>query len=398
MTRHEGLSQWETIVSTQLPHLSKPQAIVLAMWSFGMVTARSCGLSSVACFLAELLGTSEDTMRQRLREWYRGAEDKKGKKRRELDVETCFVPLLRWILSWWAADEKRLALAMDATNLGQQFTVLCISVVYRGCAIPVAWVIVAQQEKGAWKPHWLRLFELLRDAVPSDWAVIVLADRGLYASWLYRAIIDLRWHPFLRINCAGKFRRAGESEFQWLNTLSKTPGCEWSGRVICFVEHTIDCTLLVRWDEKYADPWLIVTDLPPSQANIAWYGMRAWIECGFKDVKRGGWQWQQTRITDPDRAARFWLAIAVATLWTVSVGGDAELDLPASTLDELPETHVARRKSSGRSRPRLLSCFRRGCLVIVSALIRNLSLPTGLFTPQPWPPLTTSLAIEKTYP
>jgi hypothetical protein len=41
--------------------------------------------------------------------------------------------------------------------------------------------------------------------------------------------------------------------------------------------------------------------------------MRTWIECGFKDTKRGGWQWHQTKMKDPERAARLWVAIAVAT-------------------------------------------------------------------------------------
>lgn len=398
MTRHEGLSQWETVVSTHLPHLSKPQATVLAMWSFGMVMSQSCGLSTVVCCLAELLRKSEGAMRQRLREWYKDAEDKKGVQRCELDVSTCFVPLLRWVLSWWAVDEKRLALAMDATSLGQRFTVLTISVVYRGCAIPVAWVVVAQQQKGAWKPHWLALFERLSDAVPQDWTVIVLADRGLYAAWLYKAIVDLHWHPFLRINSRGKFHLVGDNQFQWLHTLFTEPGSEWSGRVICFTEHSLNCTLLLRWDDHYADPWLIITDLYPQQACVAWYGMRAWIECGFKDTKRGGWQWQHTRITDPDRATRFWLPIAVATLWVVSVGGAADVALPASSLEQLPETHIARRKASARSRPRLLSCFRRGCLVILVALVNSLRLPVGRFTPEPWPTRLEYSVVKKTYP
>jgi hypothetical protein len=46
--------------------------------------------------------------------------------------------------------------------------------------------------------------------------------------------------------------------------------------------------------------------LAPEQADVCWYGLRAWIECGFKDAKRGGWQWQQTHITDPARTTRFW--------------------------------------------------------------------------------------------
>ncbi len=128
-----------------------------------------------------------------------------------------------------------------------------------------------------------------------------------------------------------------------------------------------------------------MTDLAPESAEIAWYGMRSWIECGFKDAKRGGWQWHQTKMTDPARAERLWLAIAVATLWVVSVGGEADASLPTSTLDALPETHVARRTRRNASRPRLLSCFARGLLTIVAALIRGEGVVLGRFVPQVWP-------------
>src|SRR5437763_12433616 len=199
MSRRKALSQWEDTVSTHLPHLSRPQAHVLALWSFGMVLAKSCGITSVAALLAELLGSSACTLRQQLREWCYDAQDKKGKHRQEVDVTLCFAPLLRWILSKWPKAECRLALAMDASTLSDRFTVLCISVLYKGCAIPVAWAIVPAWGKGAWRPIWLDLFDLLAESVPSDWTVLVLADRGLYARWLYQHLQRLGWHPFLRI-------------------------------------------------------------------------------------------------------------------------------------------------------------------------------------------------------
>ena len=90
---------------------------------------------------------------------------------------------------------------------------------------------------------------------------------------------------------------------------------------------------------------------------MVWYSMRTWIEGGFKDTKRGGWQWHQTKMTDPARASRLWLAIAVATLWVVSVGGEADATQPCSGLEALPERHIARRTATKRSRPRLQSCF-----------------------------------------
>jgi len=55
MSQLDTLSQWEKTVSTHLPHLSRPQAYVLALWSYGMVLAKSCGITSVAALLADLL-------------------------------------------------------------------------------------------------------------------------------------------------------------------------------------------------------------------------------------------------------------------------------------------------------------------------------------------------------
>jgi hypothetical protein len=92
-------------------------------------------------------------------------------------------------------------------------------------------------------------------------------------------------------------------------------------------------------------------------------------------------------MTDPARASRLWLAIAVATLWVVSVGGEADATLPCSSLAALPDLHVARtqRKTTQRSRPRLRSCFARGLQLIFVALLKGEALPLGRFIPEPWP-------------
>jgi hypothetical protein len=387
MSHQDPLSQWIETVSTAFPNLSRPQAKVLALWSYGMVIAKSCGITLVCAVLALQLGCSEANLVQRLREWCYGVKDKKGDKRRELDVRTCFAPLLKWILAWWPADEPRLALALDATTLKKRFTVLVISVVSRGCAIPVSWKVVGAEEKGSWEPHWLGLLTSLAGSVPEHWTVIVMSDRGLYAPWLYAKIVSLGWHPFMRINKQGHFRPLEEGHFRGLSMAAPMVGSAWCGVVDCFSQKKsrLRCTLLARWDEGYEEVWLIVTDLEPEQATAVWYGMRSWIEGGFKDTKRGGWGWHQTKMVDPERAERLWLAIAVATLWAVSVGGEVDANLPASSLEALPQTHVARRKATRRSRPRMLSCFARGIVTIVGLLIRGDGLVVGRFIPEPWP-------------
>lgn len=388
MSRLEAVSAWEQTVSSRLPHLSRPQARVLALWSYGVVLAQRCGQTSVAAALALLLGHKEGTVRQRLREWCREAEHKRGEGRRAVEVEACFAPLLGWVLSWWAPGEQRLALALDVTTLGERFSVLALCVVYRGCAVPVAWAVVGANRPGAWRPHWERLLGHLWGSVPAGWVVVVLADRGLYAPWLFAAIVRLGWHPGLRVNGgagSGLYRLPNGGRWRPLAGLLGAPGRAWCGEVFCFREQTVRCTLLARWEAGYKEGWLVVTDLPPAPAEVAWYGLRAWVEAGFKDLKRDGWQWQHTRMTDPQRAARVWLVLAVATLWAVSVGGAAEASLPASSLDALPPSHVARQRASGRPAPRLLSCFRRGVLVLVIGAATAHPPPTTRFLPEPWP-------------
>ena len=101
-----------------------------------MVLARSCALSAVSLFLAVGLDRKPNTVRQQLREFCYEAQAKRGGPRQALAVETCFAPLVAWVLRWWEGDQ--LAVALDARTLGQRCVVWVLSVRSRGCAIPGA--------------------------------------------------------------------------------------------------------------------------------------------------------------------------------------------------------------------------------------------------------------------
>jgi len=74
MTRLQGVSQWQHLVSTHLTHVSRPQLTVVALWSLGIVLAHGCGLTRVAVLLAALCDQREATVRERLRDWHRDAQ------------------------------------------------------------------------------------------------------------------------------------------------------------------------------------------------------------------------------------------------------------------------------------------------------------------------------------
>jgi len=92
-----------------------------------MVLARSCALTAGSSLLAAGMHRNEQTVRQQWRAWSYDATRQRGATRQALHVETGFAPLLGWVVSGWQGTQ--LALALDATTLGQCFVVLAIRVV-----------------------------------------------------------------------------------------------------------------------------------------------------------------------------------------------------------------------------------------------------------------------------
>ena len=191
----------------------------------------------------------------------------------------------------------------------------------------------------------------------------------------------------MRRNTGGPFRPQGQGRGIPLKTWGPEPGTTWQGTgSACKGRHRqLHCPLRACGEAGDKDPGLRLTDVPPEASTACWYGWRAWIEQGCKIPKRAGWQWQRTPRTKPARAARLWLAVAVATWWLLSVGGEADETIPASTVPAL--TALAPTSSRPRRAPRLRlgRVFRRGWHLLLGALLDQVPLPLGRFVPEPWP-------------
>ena len=202
---------------------------------------------------------------------------------------------------------------------------------------------------------------------------------------MFRRLTRLGWQPCLRLNTGGSFRPAGAANWRPLRTVAPRPGARWRGTGLALTRQQVVCTVLVRWEEGDKDPWLILTDLSPAASEAGWYGLRAGIEQGLKLTKRAGWPWHRTRMSHPARAARRWLAVAVATLWRLSVGGAADETVPASTRLDVTALCPGRPRRRRATRLRLVSVCRQGWVVLLVALLRQEPLPEGRFVPEPWP-------------
>lgn len=149
----------------------------------------------------------------------------------------------------------------------------------------------------------------------------------------------------------------------------------------------------MRWEKGYEEAIAVVTDLEAEDVETAWYLMRFWIEDEYKDHKRGGWGWQHTKMQDPRRAERLWLAMAVAMQMAVLVGGLEEArEEEQRSRQERQRKHPKRvgrpAKPLSKPRGREQSCLVRGKLCIQAAVMRAEALPRGYVVSEPWPTRT----------
>lgn len=140
----------------------------------------------------------------------------------------------------------------------------------------------------------------------------------------------------------------------------------------------------------------MVTDLPKEQAEVAWDRMRFWIEDEYNDHKSGGWGWEQTKMQDPRRAERLWLAMAVAMPMVVLVGGQEEAE------ERTQKRKVAEKrmgtprcgrppKPLRRPRGREQSGVMRGQQALHAAVVRGADVPRGHGVAEAWPTETPAV-------
>ncbi|HEX7515611.1 MAG TPA: hypothetical protein VF393_08515, partial [archaeon] len=94
---------------------------------------------------------------------------------------------------------------------------------------------------------------------------------------------------------------------------------------------------------------------------------------------------QHTRMDDPLRAERLWMAIAIATWWLLSVGGEAEAQAGEPLDIKEPSAPGAVRRRGKRWR--MVGIFQHGWSLIIAALLNHQLLPVKPGRPEAWPRL-----------
>ncbi|MCS7300260.1 MAG: hypothetical protein NZ556_01715, partial [Fimbriimonadales bacterium] len=249
------------LVRDWMPHLPPNQQHTLTCLVFALLTLGTLAQSQVSVWLALWTATLPNTAHQRLKRlrphaWHEPA---------------CCHALRRAVLH--LLRPTALWLAIGATTLRQHHTVLVISGVCQQTAIPVAWRVLPATQRGAGRGEWEQLLAQVRRGVPRGLPVYGLADRGLWAAWLFALIRRYGWHPLLRVNPQGQFRARWQRQAQPLTDFCPAQGRQVAVEGFAF-RYGLRCTLVVFWGASAKEPWYLLTDLPASGVLGAWYGMR----------------------------------------------------------------------------------------------------------------------------
>ncbi len=70
--------------------------------------------------------------------------------------------------------------------------------------------------------------------------------------------------------------------------------------------------VIAWWQEGYADPLYLVTNMDCVDEACYWYGYRFRIETFFSDQKSRGFNLHKSHLSDPQRLARFLIASCLA--------------------------------------------------------------------------------------
>ena len=279
-------------------------------------------------------------------------------------VDGWLLPVAEALLAQLA--QQPLHLVLDGSVVGRGCLALMLSVVYHGRALPLAWIVVRGQKGHFPQATHCALLRQIQPLIPVTAEVTVLGD-GEFDGTEFQALLR-EWHWQYVCRTAPNLLMTVYGTTQPIGNMAPTRGELLAVRPAWLTaEQYGPVSILAIWEEAYADPIYLVTNMLDLAAALAAYRLRAQIETFFSDQKSRGFQIHRSHLTDPTRLARLLIAACLAYVWLVYLGVCALRD------DWLKRLHRQDRCD--------LSLFRLGLRLLARCLKDALPIPEGFLVP-----------------
>lgn len=266
-----------------------------------------------------------------------GQQFRRWLKNKHVDERMVYDPIAREILG--KIRYRQVRIQIDRVQIKKRQNVLMMSVWYRHRAIPLAWICLSHSGSSK-QSHWEELLDYLQGILPADKTVIILADREFGNPERLAYVERKRWHYAIRLKGNGYFYDPLWGQpFDWwqLDQIAPRMGNAYAIPDVRLGKgHLFPCHIACAWAMGSDEPWLIATNLDHPIQALKEYQRRFGCEELFSDLKKRGFNWEDTRIPDPKRLSRLLLALALLVFFLLALGRhlrltqrDLELTSPA---------------------------------------------------------------------
>jgi hypothetical protein len=238
-------------------------------------------------------------------------------KNEAIDGDTYFMPFAKALLEGLA--QSTVVLAIDGSEAGRGCVCLMVSVLYKGRALPLAWLVVAGKKGHFPENHHIEVLKQVKLLVSDGTDVIVLGDGEFDGVKWQAQIAEYGWCYVCRT--AKNTLVCEEGVWFKLVEWGVTPGQCLNIPNVQFTQQAYGPVRVIAWwDAVHEEPIYLVTNMDLAEEACHWYQKRAHIETFFSDQKSRGFHLQKSHISDPARLARLLIAACLAYIWMIYLG------------------------------------------------------------------------------
>lgn len=309
MSRESLLQECDQEVQTLFPDLRRTIQKALAALLCGAVVERSINLVAAS---AGIPGEAKDVSKLK--------RAQRLLKNPHFDLPRVQRRLLARAL---AHQHGHVYILLDASTTGatrhQPGTMtLMFALAWHQRALPLLWRSWCTTEPNQnWRAAIRAMLPEITNLLPADTTPVLLTDRQFPGRPLLRMLRAQGWHWLLRVRRNFPIRLA-DGQVIRLGELAPCQGTRALRRGATIRD--VPTNIVATWRKTDPEPWLLITDLPPTAQCCCTYRIRTWEEELFRDLKSYGWHWDQSKVKAPERVERLLAVLALATLWMLALG------------------------------------------------------------------------------
>lgn len=341
----EAISELAIILHDYFPW-NKARLNCLAKMIFAILTVQTVNMASIAnAFFGEATPESHYRRLQRFIAWLSAFE---------VSAQRMLAPLILGILQLRKPD-CLLHIALDRTNwkFGKvHINLLVFGVRYHGVNIPLVWTSLGKAGSSNTQDRISLTKRLLKCLEKAPF--VLTADREFIGDeWFY--YLAKKQIPFvIRIKGNTHVARPGSSHSVPATQLFKRLK-NGKKKSLEGLHHVLGLPLFIAAGRNEKGELLIVVSNQFRKRALKEYMKRWGIECLFSCLKKRGFCFEDTHLTDKERISAIFFILVIVTAWTMRAGINMRKQLPIKVA------------SHGRKRK---SFFRRGLDAIYRQIIR----------------------------